>query len=85
MLKTSTLNNSPRGKKTDSGTWIMGVIGVPIGIRDYQGRDIGDSMTEQTMALVYAQVPLKDNQAIFEILRLSATSRLHFLLRTLPP
>ena len=34
--------------------------------------------------LVRALVPMEDAQAIFEILRLSATSRLSYLLRTVP-
>ena len=63
----------------------MRVVGVPVGTEQFQ-RDLLQEVVEGEPAeLVRALVPMEDAQASFQILRLSATSRLSHLLRTVPP
>ena len=61
----------------------MRVVGVPVGTVDFQQKYVRDTMRGEPAALVRALVPLEDAQASFQILRLSAASRMSFLLRTL--
>ena len=54
----------------------MRVVGVPVGTEHFHG---------EQAELLRALVPMEDAQASFQILRLSAASRLSHLLRTVPP
>lgn len=60
-------------------------MGVTIGNSNSQRRFIGGFMRREPAALVHTFVPLEDARVSNRILRLSATSRLYFLPRTLPP
>ena len=63
----------------------MRVVGVPIGTEQFQRDFLQEAVNGEPAELVRALVPMEDAQASFQILRLSATSRLSHLLRTVPP
>ena len=63
----------------------MGVVGVPVGTEQFQRDFLQEAVNGEPAELVRALVPMEDVQASFQILRLSATSRLSHLLRTVPP
>ena len=63
----------------------MRVVGVPVGTKQFQRDFLQEAVNEEPAELVRALVPMEDAQASFQILRLSATSRLSHLLRTVPP
>ena len=61
------------------------VVGVPVGTEQFQRDLLQEAVNGEPAELVRALVPIEDAQASFQILRLSATSRLSHLLRTIPP
>ena len=63
----------------------MMVGGVPVGTEQFQRDFLQEAVNGEPAELVRALVPIEDAQASFQILRLSATSRLSHLLRTVPP
>ena len=63
----------------------MRVVGVPVGTEQFQRDFLQEAVNGEPAKLVRALVPLEDAQVSFQIFRLSATSRLSHLLRTLPP
>ena len=63
----------------------MRFTGVPIGTEQFQRDFLQETVNGKPAKLVRALVPMEDAQASFQILRLSATSRLSHLLRTVPP
>ena len=63
----------------------MMVVGVPVGTEQFQRDFLQEAVNGEPAELVRALVPMEDAQASFQILRLSATSRLSHLLRTVPP
>ena len=63
----------------------MRVVGVPVGTEQFQRDFLQEAVNGEPAELVRALVPMEDTQASFQILRLSATSRLSHLLRTVPP
>ena len=63
----------------------MRVVGVPVGTEQFQRDFLQEAVNGELAELVRALVPMEDAQASFQILRLSATSRLSHLLRTVPP
>ena len=63
----------------------MRVVGVPVGTEQFQLDSLQEADNGEPAELVRALVPMEDAQASFQILRLSATSRLSHLLRTVPP
>ena len=63
----------------------MRVVGVPVGTEQFKHDFLHEAVNKEPVELVRALVPMKDAQASFQILRLSATSRLSHLLRTVPP
>ena len=63
----------------------MRVAGVPVGTEPFQRDFLREAVNEEPTELVRTLVPMEDAQASFQILRLSATSRLSHLLRTVPP
>ena len=63
----------------------MRVVGVPVGTEQFQRDFLQEAVNGEPAGLVRALVPMEDAQASFQILRLSATSRLSHLLRTVPP
>ena len=63
----------------------MRVVGVPVGTEQFQRYFLQEAVNGEPVELVRALVPMEDAQASFQILRLSATSRLSHLLRTVPP
>ena len=60
-------------------------MGVPVGTEHFQRDFLQEAVNGEPAELVRALVPMEDAQASFQILRLSATSRLSHLLRTVPP
>ena len=62
----------------------MRVVGVPVGTEQFQRDFLQEVANGKPAELVRALVPMEDAQASFQILRLSATSRLSHLLRTVP-
>ena len=60
-------------------------MGVPVGIEQFQRDFLQEAVNGEPAELVRALVPMEDAQASFQILRLSDTSRLSQLLRTVPP
>ena len=62
----------------------MRVVGVPDGTEQFQRDFLQEAVNVEPAELVRALVPMEDAQASFQILRLSATSRLSHLLRTVP-
>ena len=63
----------------------MRVVEVPVGTVEFQRDFLQETVKGEPAELVRALVPMEDAQASFQILRLSATSRLSHLLRTVPP
>ena len=63
----------------------MRVVGVPVGTEQFQHDFLQEAVNGEPAELERALVPMEDAQASFQILRLSATSRLSHLLRTVPP
>ena len=63
----------------------MRVVGVPVGTEQFQRDFLQEAVNGEPAELVRVLVPMEDAQASFQILRLSATSRLLHLLRTVPP
>ena len=63
----------------------MRVGGVSVGTEQFQRNFLQEEFNGEPAELVRAPVPMEDAQASFQILRLSATSRLSHLLRTVPP
>ena len=61
------------------------VVGVPVGDPDYVWRTVCEIARGEPAALLRELTTLEDAQASFQILRLSAATRLHSLLRALPP
>ena len=59
----------------------MRVVGVPVGTEQFQRDFLQEAVNGEPAALMRALVPMKDAQASFQTLRLSATSRLSHLLR----
>ena len=62
----------------------MKVVGVPVGTEMFQRDYLQEAVNRESAELVRVLVPMEDTQASFQILRLSATSRLSHLLRTIP-
>ena len=62
----------------------MRVVGVPVGTEQFQRDFVQEAVNGETAELMRALVPIEDTQASFQLLRLSATSRLSNLLRTVP-
>ena len=60
----------------------MRVVGVIVGREQFQRDFLQEAVNGEPAELVRALVPMEDVQASFQILRLSATSRLSHLLRT---
>ena len=63
----------------------MRVVGVPVGTEQSQHDFVQEAVNREPAELVRALVPMEDAQASFQILRLSATSRLSHILRTVSP
>ena len=63
----------------------MKVVWVSVESEEYQSRGALDVVRGETKELLLSLASMKDDQAGFQILRQSAATRLHFLLRTLPP
>ena len=63
----------------------MRVVGVPVGTEQFQRDFLQEAVNGESAEPVRALVPMEDAQASFQILRISATSRLSHLLRTVPP
>ena len=63
----------------------MRVVGAPVGTEQFQRDFLQEAINGESAELVRALFPMEDTQARFQILRLSATSRLSHLLRTVPP
>ena len=63
----------------------MRVVRVTVGTEQSQLDFLQEAVNGEPDELVRALVPMEDAQASFQILRLSATSRLSHLLRTVPP
>ena len=63
----------------------MRVVGVPVGTEQFQRDFLQEAVNGEPVELVRVLVPMEDAQASFQILRLSATSRLSHLLLTVPP
>ena len=60
----------------------MRVVGVPVVTEQFQRDFLREAVKGEPAELVRTLVPMEDAQASFQILRLSATSRLSHLLRT---
>ena len=63
----------------------MRIVGVPVGTEQFQRDFLQEAVNGEPAELVRALVPMEGAQASFQVLRLSATSRLSHLLRTVPP
>ena len=63
----------------------MRVVGVPFGTEHSERDFLQEVVNGEPAELVRALVPIEDAQASFQILRLSAASRLPHLLRIVPP
>ena len=63
----------------------MRVVGAPVGTEQFQRDFLQEAVNREPTELLRALVPMEDAQARFQILRLSATSRLLYLLQTVPP
>ena len=63
----------------------MRVVGVPVGTEQFQRDFLQEAVNGEPAELVRTLVPMEEAQTSFQILRLSATSRLSYLLRTIPP
>ena len=63
----------------------MRVVGVPVGTEQFQRDFLQEAASGEPAELVRTLVPMEDAQVSFQILRLSVTSCLSHLLRTVPP
>ena len=63
----------------------MRVVGVPVGTEQFQRDFLPEAVNGEPAELVRALIPMGDAQASFQILRISAPSRLSYLLRTVAP
>ena len=63
----------------------MRVVEIPVGTEQFKRDFLQEEVNGEPAEIVRALVPMEDAQASFQILRLSATSRLSHLLRTVPP
>ena len=63
----------------------MRVVGVPVGTEQLQRDSLQETANGEPAELVRTLVPMEDAQVSFQVLHLSATSRLSHLLRTVPP
>ena len=63
----------------------MRVVGVPVGTEQVKRDFVKEAVNGEPAELVRALVPMENAQASFQILCLSAVSRLSHLLRTVPP
>ena len=63
----------------------MRVVGVPVGTEQFQRDLLLEAVNREPAEIVRALVPMEDAQVNFPIWRLSATSRLSHLPRTVPP
>ncbi|CAN0562012.1 unnamed protein product, partial [Laminaria digitata] len=61
------------------------IVGVPVGDPNYVRRAVCEIARGEPAALLRELTTLEDAQASFQILRLSAATRLHSLLRAIPP
>ena len=61
------------------------VVGVPVGHPEYVKAQVGRVVHGEPAELCYHLAQMEDAQASFQILRLSAATRMHSLLRALPP
>ena len=59
--------------------------GVPVGTEQFQRDCLQEAVNRKPAQLVRALFPMEDARASFQILRISATSGLSHLLRTVPP
>ena len=76
MLRRTGISVAPDG---------MRVVGVPVGSAEYQRQQVLEAMRGEPTELLRSLAQMEDSQASFQILRLSAATRMNFLLRTLPP
>ena len=83
------LTNEQRLAMDSIGLTVVGqgmrIVGVPVGTEQYKRDFVKEAVNGEPAELVRALVPMDDAQASFQILRLSAVSRLSHLLRTVPP
>ena len=63
----------------------MGVVGVRVRTEQFKRNFLQEVVNGEPAKLVRALVPMEDAQEGFQVLRLSATSRLSHLIRTVPP
>ena len=63
----------------------MRIVGVPVGFEHFKRGFLQEVVNGEPAELIKALVPMEDAQASFQILRLSAASRLSHLLCTVPP
>ena len=63
----------------------MKVVGVPVGKKQFPRDFLQEAINGGPAELVRKLVPMEGVQASFQILRLSATSRLSHVLRKVPP
>ena len=63
----------------------MRAVGVPVGTEQIHRDSLQEAVNGEPAELVRALVPMEDAQASIQILRLSTTSHLSHLLRTVPP
>ena len=63
----------------------MKIVRVPVGTEQFQHDFLQEAVNGELAKLVRALVPMEDAKESFQIVRLSATSRLSHLLRTVPP
>ena len=63
----------------------MRAVGVSVGTEQFQCDFLQEAVNGEPAELVRSLVPMEDAQASFQIFRLSATSHLSHLLRTVPP
>ena len=76
MLRRTGISVAPDG---------MRVVGVPVRSAEYQRQQALEAMRGEPTELLRSLAQMEDSQASFQILRLSAATRMNFLLRTLPP
>ena len=63
----------------------MTIVGVPVGSAEYQRQQALEAMRGEPTELLRSLAQMEDAQASFQILRVSASTRMNFPLRTLPP
>lgn len=62
----------------------MRMVGVPVGTGTFQRQSVAEVMRGDSAELLLTLVPMDDAQITFQIMRLSAITRMTFVLRTLP-